>query len=257
MWIDAPTNELTLDAHPPRLSPRAALFLDLDGTLMPFAPRPQDVHLAPWVVPALRRLMQQLDGAMAIVSGRRLSELDRLLRPLRSPAAGVHGIERRLADGRVRVHSAEPPLSVRRAAQALADQHPDLLLESKPGGLALHYRAQPHLGARCLAEVGRVLRRVEGWEHLQGHCVAEVKPLRVSKGGAVAAFMAEPAFAARVPVFVGDDVSDEDGIAAAQAGGGVGVKVGPGASCAHYRLADPDAVRRWLGASIDTLGAAP
>ena len=255
VFIDAPTNDLAPDASPPPLGRRAALFLDLDGTLAPFAPRPQDVRLPSWVVPALQRLMQQLDGALAIVSGRPLAELDQLLRPLRLPAAGVHGIERRLADGRLRVHSAEPPPAVRRVAQALADRHPGLLLEPKPGGLALHYRAAPQLAARCLAELGRALRGAEDWELLQGHCVLEVKPRRVSKGTVVAAFMAEPAFAARLPVFVGDDTSDEDGIGAAQAAGGIGVKVGGGPSCARYRLAHPDAVKRWLGSSIDALEA--
>jgi trehalose 6-phosphate phosphatase len=255
MCIDAPTNDPAPDACPPRLSRRAGLFLDLDGTLAPFAQRPQDVRLPSWVVPALQRLRRQLEGALAIVSGRPLSEVDQLLRPLRLPAAGVHGIERRLTDGRLRVHSAEPPPSVRRAAQALADRYPGLLLEPKPGGLALHYRVRPNLGARCRAELGLALRRVEDWELLHGHCVAEVKPRRVSKGAVVAAFMAEPAFAERVPVFVGDDISDEDGIVAAQAAGGVGVKVGAGASRARYRLANPDAVRRWLGASSDALDA--
>lgn len=257
MFLATPTNDLARDAPPPRLPRLAALFLDLDGTLVPFAARPQDVRLPAWVLPALQRLAQQLEGALAIVSGRPLSELDRLLSPLRLPAAGVHGIERRLADGRVRVHSAEPPASVCHVAEALALRYPGLLLERKPGGLALHYRAQPDLAARCLADLGRAVRRVEAWELLHGHCVAEVKPRRVSKGAVVAAFMTEPAFAARVPAFIGDDISDEDGIAAAQAAGGIGVKVGAGASCARYRLAHPDAVRRWLESSIDALDAGP
>jgi len=250
-----PPNDLDPAASgvPPRLPRRSALFLDVDGTLAPIAMRPQDVRLPPWVIPVLRRLQHQLAGALALVSGRPLAALDGLLRPLRLPAAGVHGVERRLADGRVRVHSAELPQAVRQAAQALADQHAGLLLEAKPGGLALHYRAEPALGPRCLAALGEALVGIDGWELMPGHCVAEVKPRGVSKAAVVAAFMLEQAFADRVPVFVGDDTTDEGGIAAAQAAGGFGVRVGPGASGARHRLPDPDAVGRWLRASADAL----
>jgi trehalose 6-phosphate phosphatase len=241
---------------PPLLDRRSALFLDLDGTLVPFELRPQDVRMPSWAVPVLQRLSQQFEAALAIVSGRPLAAIDDLTRPLRLPAAGVHGVERRLADGRIRIHKAEVPPAALQAAKALAAQHPSLLVEPKPGALALHYRAEPSLGPRCDAEMARALEGHEGWELLRGHCVAEVKARWVSKAGAVEAFMVEPGFAGRIPVFVGDDVTDEDGIAAVQAtADGFGVKVGPGPSGARYRLADPAAVRRWLQASADALEA--
>ncbi len=238
-------------AAPPHLPRRCALFLDFDGTLAPIAPRPQDVKVPEWVVPTLGRLQSQLQGALAIVSGRPLATLDSLLRPLRLPAAGVHGVERRLADRRVRVHAAVLPDAARRTAQALAAQHPGVLVEFKPGGLAVHYRAVPEAAAACDAALVQALAGVDGWELMHGHCVAEVKQRRVSKAAAVRAFLAEGVFAGRVPVFVGDDSTDETGIAVARALGGLGVKVGSGPSDAQHRLADPEAVGRWLRASLD------
>lgn len=238
---------------PPGLSSKAALFLEFDGTLAPIAPRPQDVRVPLWVVPVLRQLQERLDGAVALVSGRPLSGLDGLLRPLRLPAAGVHGVERRLSDGRIRVCSAELPSFVRQAAEVLAQRNPSLLIEPKPGALAVHFRSRPELESHCLLLLRAALLGAEDWEMLRGPCVAEVKPRRVSKGRAVAAFLAEPAFNGHVPVYVGFDGSDEDGIAAAQEHGGFGVKVGPGASCAHHRLSDPQAVGHWLRASSDAL----
>lgn len=238
---------------PPNLPSKAALFLNFDGTLAPIAPRPQDVRVPRWVVPVLRQLQQRLDGAVALISGRPLCGLDGLLRPLRLPAAGVHGVERRLSDGRIRVRSAELPPFVRKAAEVLTRHNPSLLVEPKPGGLAVHFRSRPELEAHCLLLLRAALLGAEDWEVLRGPCVAEVKPRRVSKARAVAAFLTEPAFRGHVPVYVGFDGSDEDGMAAAQEHGGFGVKVGPGASCAHHRLSDPQAVGHWLRASSDAL----
>jgi trehalose 6-phosphate phosphatase len=229
------------------------LFLDFDGTLIPIAPRPQDVRVPGWVVPVLKQLHERLDGAIALVSGRPLSGLDGLLRPLRLSAAGVHGVERRRSDGRIHVHSGELPAAVRQAADVLAQRNASLLVEPKPGALAVHFRARPELESLCLLLLRAALVGAEGWEIQRGPCVAEVKPTRVSKGRAVAAFLTEPAFSGHVPVYVGFDDSDEDGIAAAQQHGGFGVKVGQGASCALHRLSDPQAVGHWLRASSDAL----
>lgn len=238
-------------AAPPPLSRDAALFLDFDGTLAPIAPRPQDVQVPSWVVPTLEALLQRQRGALAVVSGRPLAALDSLLRPLRLPAAGVHGVERRLTNHRIRVHAADPPDAVRRAARLLAVRHPGVLVEFKPGGLAVHYRAVPELGPACDHALAEALAGAAGWELMHGQCVTEVKQRRVSKAGVVHAFLAEPVFAGRTPVFVGDDVTDESGMLAVQERGGFGVKVGSGASHAHHRLADPDAVARWLRAAVE------
>jgi len=245
---------LTSTAPPPDLPLAAALFLDIDGTLVPFAARPQDVIVANWVVPTLAAVGRALHGALAIVSGRPLGGIDALLQPLTLPAAGAHGVERRDALGRVVRFEAVPPRAVMACAARLVAQHARLLLECKPGGLALHFRAAPELGTVCRLALASALASESGalarWELLDGHSVCELKQRVVSKGTAVQAFLAEPTFAQRVPVFVGDDLTDEDGIRVVQDAGGFGIRVGPGATQAHYRLPDVDAVARWLRVAV-------
>jgi trehalose 6-phosphate phosphatase len=237
-------------ADPPGLPASASLFLDFDGTLAPLALRPQDVSVGLWVVPTLQSLRRRLEGALAIVSGRPLDGIDAFLHPLVLAAAGCHGVERRDVNGRIERHESEPPASVVSRAQRLAAEHSGLLLESKPSGLALHYRLSPELATLCRQQLAQALAEAPGaalkWELQGGHCVCELKQRSVSKGSAVRAYLAEAPFAGRLPVFVGDDVTDEDGIRAVQAAGGFGIRVGPGASEARFRLADTDAVAAWL-----------
>ena len=247
---------LSTPALPPELSASAALFLDFDGTLAPIAARPQDVRVPPWVLPTLRALSIRLQGALAIVSGRPIDQLDAFLAPLRLAAAGAHGAEYRDASGRVERQRAEPPLRVVECARLLSTSHEGLLLEPKPSGLSLHYRARPELETTCrdalVAALATDPAAALEWEWLHGHCVFELKQRSVSKGVAVATLLAQPAFAGRQPVFVGDDVTDEDGIHAVQAAGGFGVRVGPGSTQARYRLADTEAVGSWLRAALHT-----
>ena len=234
----------------PLLSESAALFLDFDGTLAPIAPRPQDVRVPAWVLPALQSLSGRLQGAVAIVSGRSLAQLDDFLAPLRLPAAGAHGAELRGASGRITRQLDDPPPTVVHAARVLVAAHAGLILETKPSGCSLHYRARPELEGECRDVLFAALAAVPDasavWQWLSGHCVFELKQRAVSKGSAVRALLAQSPFAGRQPVFVGDDVTDEDGIVAVQAAGGFGVRVGGGESQARYRLADPDAVGAWL-----------
>jgi trehalose 6-phosphate phosphatase len=241
---------MTVMSPPPHLPSSASLFLDFDGTLVQLAPRPQDVSVAGWVVPTLQALMQKLEGALAIVSGRPLSAIDAFLHPLALAGAGCHGAERRNASGGIELRQSAPPASVVSRAHALAARHAGLLLESKPSGLALHFRASPELGALCREQLVQALADSPGaaieWELLDGHCVCELKQRAVSKGGAVRSCLTEVPFTGRLPVFIGDDVTDEDGIRAVQAAGGFGVRVGPGQSQARYRLTDTDAVADWL-----------
>lgn len=223
-----------------------ALFLDVDGTLAPLMPRPEDVHLEGRVLASLDALQTRLDGALALVSGRPLIELDQLTSPLRLPAAGVHGGQRRDAAGRVRAHAGAPPPEVRAVAEDWARRHPALRVETKPAAFAMHYRAQPELGPDCAAALRQALATHPNWEAIDGHCVVEIRPRGVHKGRAIEAFMTEAPFEDRMPVFVGDDVTDEDGFAVVEARGGVGVKVGDGATQARMRLPDPPAVWAWL-----------
>jgi trehalose 6-phosphate phosphatase len=241
-------------AAPPPLSGAAALFLDFDGTLVPIAARPQDVQVPAWVRPTLHALAARLNGALAIVSGRPIAQLDDFLAPLRLIAAGAHGAEWRDAQGNVHQLAAAPPVSVVRHAQELVARHAGLLFEPKPSGLSLHYRARPELEAECRDTLVAALAAVPGasaeWEWLQGQFVYELKQRAVSKGSAVQALLRLPPFAGRQPVFVGDDRTDEDGIDASQAAGGYGVRVGGGETRARYRLADPASVGAWLRTAL-------
>ena len=223
-----------------------ALFLDFDGTLADLAAQPEAVRVADDLVPLLRLLFGHVGGALAIVSGRRLSDLDDFLRPLKLPSAAEHGAQRRLADGQV-VSIAPPDLQYAiKAAVALAIQHPRLRVEIKNAAVALHYRQAPELEMRCLQVMTDAVAASSDVELLSGKYVFEFKPARVSKGTAIAAFMREAPFAGRVPLFAGDDVTDEAGFAAVQSLGGAGIKVGDGETLAHYRCPSPAALRQWL-----------
>jgi trehalose 6-phosphate phosphatase len=247
-----------LPAEPPLLSDATALFLDFDGTLAPLAARPQDVQVPQWVRPVLAALARRHGGAVAIVSGRPIAQLDAFLAPLHFAAAGAHGAEWRGVEGPIEHRHAAPPAPVLACAEALAAAHPGLILEPKASGLSLHYRARPELEALCRQTLWQALAEVPGaaasWGWLHGHFVFELKQLAVSKGVALATLMSQPPFAGRVPVFVGDDVTDEDGIRAAQAAGGFGVRVGAGLTEARFRLPDTEAVGCWLRTSAHASG---
>lgn len=223
-----------------------ALFLDFDGTLADLAPQPDAVRIAGDLVPLLRQLSSHLGDALAVVSGRGLHDLDAFLSPLRLPTAAEHGAQRRLADGRV-VGVAPPDLApIIRSASALAERHAGLRLEIKTAAVALHYRHAPELEALCLHVMSEAATRTRGVELLHGKFVFEIKPAGVSKGTAIAAFMREAPFAGRVPVFAGDDVTDEAGFSVVQSLGGFAIKVGEGPTLADHRCASPTALRQWL-----------
>ena len=241
---------------PPLLHARNALFLDFDGTLVAIAPRPQDVHVAPWVVPTLRRVQAALGGALAVLTGRPLEEVDGFLAPLRPAAAGVHGTQRRSAEGRLWAVDAEPPDSVVRAAHALARHHPELLIETKPAAIVVHYRAAPALATICRTTLAAALQGHDDWMLLSGHAICEIKPRGFNKATALRSFMDESPFTQRVPVVVGDDRTDEDAFVAALESGGQAIKVGPGTTVARFRLDNPAAVCRWLSASAEALSPA-
>jgi len=242
----------------PALNPcDTALFLDFDGTLAELAARPGAVRVPALLVPLLDHLYEHLQGALALVTGRPLADLDALLAPLCLPVAAEHGAVRRGADGREQRVPSPDLKTVTRVASALARQHAGLQVEFKTAAVALHYRRAPGLENLCLQHIARAVLATPGVELLHGKCVIEVKPLGVSKGSAIAAFMRESPFAGRTPWFAGDDVTDEAGFAWVQSAGGQCLKVGAGPSLARHRCTNPQALRDWLSAHLTTSHSQP
>jgi trehalose 6-phosphate phosphatase len=238
-------------APPPAPQPDWAYFLDVDGTLIDIADTPDAVHVDAALLDLIARLHRASGGAVALVSGRALADLQRRLGKLRLPLAGQHGLERRDAAGKLHLHRA-PRASKRAIKAALAPvlaRHPGLLLEDKGLALALHYRLAPHLAAYAQRLMAR-LAADSGLQLQHGKRVAELKPAGVDKGTAVTAYLAEAPFEGRRPVFIGDDLNDEHAFAEVNRRGGVSIKVGRGASCARCRLRDVAAVRTWLMAAL-------
>jgi trehalose 6-phosphate phosphatase len=234
----------------------SALFLDLDGTLVDIAPTPDGVRVPDGLAQLLGRLTQRLGGALAIVTGRPIRDVDRFLAPLVPIAAGVHGAEFRLVPhGDVRL-AAEPidPI-VAAAARELADAELGVVIESKPASIALHYRLAPDAEARIETVLRRILE--DGPDHLilcRGRKVFEIVPAHVSKGAALETLMALPDFRGRRPVMVGDDISDETAFVAVEQLGGCGLKVaGEHFSRAEAFFSGPADVRAWLATLSRTL----
>jgi len=234
-------------APPVSLLEGAALFLDFDGTLVELAETPGAISVSPGLVPLLRRLSERLSGRLAIVSGRAIADLERHLDCSGVAVSGSHGLELRLAGG------AHIPLAgpvdlgeVRGKIERFAAQAPGLLVEVKPASVALHYRQAPGEAER-VERFMAALAHKSGLALQPGKMVFELRPRGADKGDAVRAFMAEPEFGGARPLFVGDDLTDEDAFEAAAAMGGAGILVGPPrATAAEFRLADVRAVAAWL-----------
>lgn len=247
------------EARPPLLEPDAALFLDFDGTLAEFAQHPDGVSIDAGLPALLADLRARLGGAVAVVTGRTLAGLDAIA-PLPAVAgAGLHGLELRFETGHT-VSSANPD-GASRIAGRLRQQFeadPRIVVEDKGAAVALHWRQAPERAAECIAAMKQAAAAPE-FEILRGHAVVEARPRGTNKGAALAALAKHGSFAGRRPVFVGDDVTDEDGFRAAALLGGYGVKVGPGETAARYRMTGVGEVHDWLAASRDALarGAAP
>lgn len=238
---------------PPPAQSDWAFFLDVDGTLLELAATPDAIHVDAALPALLMALHQASAGAVALVSGRALADLDRRLGVPALAKAGQHGLERRDAAGRLWLHAAPPraKYAIEAALAPLLERHRGLLLEDKGLTLALHYRQAPELAdcvnrlmCRLVAEAG------DGLVVQEGKCIVEVKPGGVDKGTAVAEYLAEPPFLGRRPVFIGDDKNDEHAFAAVNARGGISIGVGAGDFCARYRLPDVSAVRAWLRGAL-------
>lgn len=234
---------------PPTRLARPALFLDMDGVLASLAPTPDAVVPHPERTAALKAVAARLDHRVAIISGRTIAEIDRIAEASIASASGVHGLERRRADGSLHRADAAPAVrDVVAAFEAFARKRPGVIVEDKTVSAGLHYRSTPVLEAEALA-LARRLAEDAGLAMQPGNLVVELKTPGTSKGTALDAFMREPPFAGAVPVMLGDDLTDEDGFRAATALGGFGVLVGPPRqTAARYGLADVAAVLAWLNA---------
>ena len=226
-----------------------AFFLDLDGTLVDIAETPEAVDPGPEEITLLKNLVHAADGAVALISGRALKRIDELFSPLVLAAAGQHGAERRDAQGVRHRHPfrATALRPVASGIRSFAARHTGLVFEDKGASVALHYRLAPQLAAAAQAKVREAAEPLgDAVEVQDGKMVVELKPAGCDKGTAILQFMGEAPFAGRVPVFLGDDVTDEYGFRVVNRLGGHSVKVGEGASAARWRLENPAAARAWL-----------
>ena len=247
----------TLPAPPlPGTDDRWALLLDVDGTLLEFADRPDDVRVDPALYALLAELYAHLDGALALVSGRSLANLDALFGGPPWAMAGLHGLQLRHADGErreIRVSASRRGL-VLHTAESLARQYPGVLVENKDLAVALHCRtATEHFDA--LHEAVRALMPgLPGYELQTGNLVLEFKPAGMDKGKAVTELLERAPFAGRLPVYLGDDLTDEHGFAATNLENGVSVRVGHREpTLAQYTLPGPSSAQAWLHRVLNVL----
>jgi trehalose 6-phosphate phosphatase len=231
---------------------RASLFLDLDGTLAEFESAPSLVGPSPDRSSLIARACAMLQGRLAVISGRPVADIDRILEGSSPCVAGVHGLERRSLTGFEAYAEDHPGLpDAVGAFTAVAKARPGLLVEEKPMSVALHYRNAPG-AAEAVRELAQRLAETHGLVLQEGSMVAELRPPGPDKGDAIRRFMKEPPFAGSTPIFVGDDLTDEAGFAAAAALGGMGVLVGPPRpTAAASRIASPSQVLSWIGQSLD------
>ncbi len=237
---------MTQTIRPPRgalpKATRAAFLLDFDGTLVDIAPTPEQVQVPSGLIDTLMRLRARLGDALAVVTGRPIAQLDAFLPGVPYAVAGEHGIALRPSPGAAIERGTLPllPPAWLARAEELAGAHAGVRVERKAAGLVLHYRANPDAGTPLRQAAEAML--ADGGEafHLQAAKMAwEIRPAGIDKGSAVRLLMNRPPFVGRLPVFVGDDVTDEDGIRAAIELGGTGYRI-------PEDFDDPAALRGWL-----------
>ena len=254
--------DLSTIREDPRTAPpmpdwqRSAVFLDFDGTLAPLEERPENVRISEEMAGLVARLVSSTDGAVAVLSGRALDDLAARLGGVSVALSGSHGLEV-LRPGEPRPDT-DPVTESPGLSGAFGDLDAfargfGLLIERKPGAVALHYRSDPDHAAACMAAV-EAAAATHRLRVMHGKMVSEAALPGVDKGAALHGFLAQPPFAGRVPVMIGDDVTDEDGFRAAQALGGFGIKIGPGPTEAMYRLGAPADLADWLHASLGRAG---
>ncbi|MBB4040689.1 trehalose 6-phosphate phosphatase [Microvirga flocculans] len=228
-----------------------ALFLDFDGTLVEIVERPDAVAVDPALPRILTALQERLGGALAIISGRPIAFLDSRFAPHEFDMAGLHGLEQRVA-GRLSMCDPEDHPALRdmvgRLRRIVADKE-GVLIEDKGCSVAIHWRLAPHEKDFALATAHAAVEALGGDYRVQhGKAVAEILPSAAGKGKVIERFLQEAPYKGRCPVFIGDDLTDENGFKAVNAHGGVSIRIGPGETVAKVRLGTPAALRHCLSA---------
>jgi trehalose 6-phosphate phosphatase len=236
----------TKEMTPRDIARRGAVFLDFDGTLVEIASRPEAITVPSCLPGLLARVGAATGGATALLSGRTIATLDGFLSPVRLAAAGGHGAELRRGPDAPVAHHAGPalPPSWLAVAETLAASHQGAILERKPVGFTLHARACPEALPLFAEALAALVAEDQDFAVLAAHMAVEIRPSGADKGAALTALMQAPPFSGRIPVFVGDDVTDEDAIAAARRLGGIGLRV-------DEAFGSPAGVRAWLGSIAD------
>ncbi|MGE6742230.1 trehalose-phosphatase [Allorhizobium pseudoryzae] len=227
-----------------------ALFLDIDGTLIDLAERPEAIVVPPDLSDHLQALSRRMDGALALVTGRALAFADGLFRPLSFPIAGLHGAERRRADGSIDGLTTDPRFTtLKRSLERVTSDWKGILIEDKGAAVAAHYRQAPEWQASLEAVMRSALEEAGPDYALQrGKMVIEIRPARASKGAAVHAFLSENPFEGRIPITIGDDLTDEAMFKVANERGGLSIRIGePGdETAAQTTIASAAALRAIL-----------
>jgi trehalose 6-phosphate phosphatase len=232
-----------------------ALFLDVDGTLIDYVPRPDTAIVPSSLLRTLKALSAVVDGGLALVSGRSIAALDELFAPLHLPVAGQHGAEARRADRTETLAPASPVLaSILARVNALAEHWPTIMVENKGLTATIHYADIGERTALVMTLSDAIAQCGGAFRLLPSRSAFNVVPQSVDKGRAVTWFMTAAPFAGRVPVFIGDDLTDEEGFAAVASRGGYAIKVGPETrTIASWRIAGPRALHQWFDRSLTTL----
>jgi trehalose 6-phosphate phosphatase len=232
-----------------------AILLDIDGTLLDLAPTPREVWVPPGLSSTLNRLLEKTSGALALVSGRSLNDIDLILAPDQFPAVGGHGAEMRLAADGEAVATHAPPMDgeLKRRLAAIAKLSPGILLEDKGYSLALHYRLAPHAEKKIFEAVSLIRRDIPNApiEVLPGKCVCEIKHSGFTKATGVRELMTHEPFKGRRPIFIGDDVTDESVFAIVPEYGGLAFSVGRHVKGVAGYFGEPREVREWLARLVD------
>jgi trehalose 6-phosphate phosphatase len=232
-----------------------AWFLDVDGTLLEIESHPDLVTADTRLLFLLDSLSKAYDGAVALISGRSLEQLDDIFGSFKIAAAASHGLERRMPDGTVELQARKIPARSVDRIMAFAERHRGLMVERKPFSIGIHYRNRPELEDAVIDAMEKIHAELDnGFRLMRGKMVVEILPEEADKGSAIRAFMSASPFKGRLPVFVGDDVTDEHGFAVINELGGMSIRVGNSAgSAAKWRLENVADLRTWLQSALDLL----